>query len=101
MKQTSELNKLANIIKLDDLIFQKRLGSGQFGTVYMVKIHGNDQLFALKCVSKQMIVEQCLEKHLQVSLKIRYHLDLIILVAREKCLRSYKFSFYYGINKDI
>ena len=71
MNQASELKKLSKIIKLEDLIFQKRLGAGQFGAVYMVKVNGNDQLFALKCVPKQMIVEQGLEKHLQVSSKIR------------------------------
>ena len=65
--QAIEEKKEPLIIKLEDLIFHKRLGAGQFGAVYMVKIKDNDTLFALKCVPKQIIVDQCLEIHLVVK----------------------------------
>lgn len=42
-------------ILLENLIFIKKLGFGQFGTVYLVKEKGSknkEELFALKCVSK-------------------------------------------------
>jgi len=80
MTQVSELKKLAKDVQLDELIFYKKLGKnnfdkkmikikgyGQFGSVYLVKHHTSSEFFALKCVSKQQVVEQSLEKHLQVS----------------------------------
>ena len=70
MSQASELKNQSIIIKLEDLIFHKRLGAGQFGAVYMVKVKQSYQLFALKCVSKQIVMDQCLEKHLVVKYNI-------------------------------
>ncbi|KAM3140588.1 hypothetical protein pb186bvf_007400 [Paramecium bursaria] len=49
-------------IKVEDLIFIKELGSGQFGWVYQVKHKEMPNYFALKSVSKSQIVEQSLEK---------------------------------------
>lgn len=53
-------------IKLDDLIFIKKLGSGQFGSVYLVKHHDKKLYYGLKTIAKYQILEQNLEKHLEV-----------------------------------
>ena len=66
MNITSALKEIGKSVKLEDLVFYKKLGFGQFGSVYLVRVKGNDQFFALKCVSKQQVVEQRLEKHLMV-----------------------------------
>jgi len=65
MNQVSELKKLANTIKLEELLSYKKLGYGQFGSVYLVRHKSHEQFFALKCISKQQVVEQSLEKHIQ------------------------------------
>lgn len=44
-------------------------GVGQFGNVYLVKAKYNSQPYALKCISKQQVIEQNLEKHFQVKTK--------------------------------
>jgi serine/threonine protein kinase len=44
----------------------KNLGHGQFGTVYLVTNEQRSCEYALKCVQKSMILENRLEKHLQV-----------------------------------
>ncbi|EAR84179.1 CGMP-dependent kinase 5-1 (macronuclear) [Tetrahymena thermophila SB210] len=51
-------------IKLEDLIYIKKLGVGQFGSVYLVRRKNTRELYALKSVSKGQIIEQNLEKHL-------------------------------------
>ncbi|CAD8044669.1 unnamed protein product [Paramecium primaurelia] len=53
----------ASHIRVEDLVFIKKLGSGQFGWVYLVKHKDIDSCYALKSVSKASIVEQSLERH--------------------------------------
>lgn len=43
-----ELNKK----QIKDLVYINKLGSGQFGSVYLVKLKGNNELFALKYVTR-------------------------------------------------
>ncbi len=70
--QESHEVKMANLekttdyshIKLDHLIYIKKLGFGQFGVVYLVRNKDNGELYALKSVSKAQIIDQNLEKHL-------------------------------------
>ncbi|KAL4499727.1 hypothetical protein ABPG72_017267 [Tetrahymena utriculariae] len=70
--EDSHEKKMANLedkkdyshIKLDHLIFIKKLGFGQFGSVYLVRNKDTGALYALKSVSKAQIIEQNLEKHL-------------------------------------
>lgn len=63
----SDLKKIAGKIKLEELIFYRKLGYGQFGSVYLVREKNHEQFFALKSISKQQIVEGSLEKHIQVK----------------------------------
>lgn len=62
----SEIKKISVKLKLEELIYYGKLGAGQFGSVYLVREKNHEQFFALKCVSKQLIVEGNLEKHVQV-----------------------------------
>lgn len=59
--------KEAQNIKLTELFLIKKLGVGQFGNVYLVRAKYNGNLYALKCIAKQQVIEQNLEKHFQVN----------------------------------
>lgn len=63
------MNKLKSIeqkIKLEDLVLIKKLGAGQFGSVYLVKHRDKKIFYALKTIAKFQILDQNLEKHLEV-----------------------------------
>ncbi len=55
-KDNSELQAFAKSIKIDDLVYVRKLGQGQFGLVYLVIRNntesGVQERYALKCVNK-------------------------------------------------
>ena len=44
-------------ISIDDFIFYKKLGQGSFGEVYLVKYKRDNQLYAMKILQKQKVVQ--------------------------------------------
>jgi len=64
MNLTSGLKQKAADIKLEDLISYKKLGFGQFGSVFLVRQKNIPDFFALKSVSKAQVYEQGLEKYI-------------------------------------
>ena len=54
-------------LKLEDLIYIKNFGDGSFGPIYLVKNEETNKLFVLKCISKAVVSEKNLEKHIIVS----------------------------------
>lgn len=65
MKPDLAKKKEAMNIKLNELYLIKKLADGQFGPVYLVKSKFNGQYLVLKSISKQQIIENNLEKHMQ------------------------------------
>lgn len=51
---------------LNDFVFLKKIGEGQFGTVFVVKDRNTSKLFALKAISISQINDDGLEKHIIV-----------------------------------
>lgn len=64
----SSIKRKFENMKLSDLLFIKKLGEGQFGHVFLVKHKTENELYALKGISKHQIAEQKLERHTKVSI---------------------------------
>ena len=47
---------------MDDLMLLKRLGEGQFGKVFLLRNKIDNNLYALKCIKKQKIIQNKMEK---------------------------------------
>lgn len=75
-------------IKFEYLMGLKKLGFGQFGSVYLVKNKQDSKYYAVKAIQKFSIIEQNLEKHLAVS-------GLLLLITKQelKVLQSINFPF--------
>ncbi|CAD8053971.1 unnamed protein product [Paramecium primaurelia] len=63
-KEEGQKQDVFKHFQLDQLIYVKKLGLGQFGNVYLVHNKMDKKIYALKCISKAQIIEQNLEKHL-------------------------------------
>ena len=65
-------NKLENLnfcdyLGLTNNYKKQKLGEGSFGQVFLVKNIECDKFYALKCISRQLIVENQLDKHIEVN----------------------------------
>lgn len=49
-------------IKIENLNYVKKLGEGQFGKVYLVRDKSNNKNYAVKCIAKEQIVANKMEK---------------------------------------
>ncbi len=74
-------------LKLEDMIMIKKLGFGQFGSVYLVRNRENRKFYALKCISKLQILEQNLERLLQQEKSVLEIVDFPFIM---KFVRSFR-----------
>lgn len=80
-------------LSLNDLIFIKKLGEGQFGHVFLVKNALGEEYYALKAISRNQIVEQSLERH---TLQEKEVLELVNFPFIMKLYRTFKdINFVY------
>eukprot|EP00331_Platyophrya_macrostoma_P032380 CAMPEP_0176454038 /NCGR_PEP_ID=MMETSP0127-20121128/29668_1 /TAXON_ID=938130 /ORGANISM="Platyophrya macrostoma, Strain WH" /LENGTH=350 /DNA_ID=CAMNT_0017843157 /DNA_START=52 /DNA_END=1104 /DNA_ORIENTATION=- len=83
----NDLKKQAQKIQLDSLIFYKKLGFGQFGSVYLVKHPDHPDFMALKCVSKQKVQETELETHIKQEKQVMEAVNFPFIVS---LIRTFK-----------
>lgn len=64
---TKPMAQLITKFDLNDFIFLKKIGEGQFGTVFVVKDRNTNKLHALKAISISQVNDDGLEKHIIVA----------------------------------
>ena len=60
---------------LSDLIYERKLGEGQFGKVYLVRDRKNDERYALKCIKKKEVISLNMEEFVLAEKNILADLD--------------------------
>ncbi|EGR32862.1 protein kinase domain protein [Ichthyophthirius multifiliis] len=83
---SKEINKFQHL-KLEEMISIKKLGFGQFGSVFLVKSKIDNEYYALKCIQKAQVIEQSLEKHLLQEKKVLENAQFPLIM---KFIRSFK-----------
>jgi cGMP-dependent protein kinase len=61
--ETVKIQRSHTNLRLEQFICLKKLGEGQFGTVYLVKESKDSKnVYAVKCIKKRQVVEYKMEK---------------------------------------
>ena len=76
-------------LKLEEVKFLKKLGQGQFGSVYLGRSEDGN-VFALKCISKQQVVDQTLERHVSQEKEISEKIDFPFIM-----------KFYHSLKDEV
>ena len=67
LSRTARSSNIAFKVDLKDLYVICKLGEGQMGKVYLVENKKNEQLYALKCVEKNIVLKHEMEKFLKAE----------------------------------
>ncbi len=98
LEKNKEEEKLPEL-KLENLIYIRNIGRGQFGEVFLVEDEKQNR-YAVKTVSKAKVHSLCLDRHVQVMA-----IQLLIIFQEErKVLKMVKFPFimeFYRTFKDM
>lgn len=79
---------------LNDLIVIKRLGSGQFGHVLLVREKYGTQFYALKAISKDQIVTERLENHTRHEKEVLELVNFPFIMKFYRTFRDSKFVYF-------
>lgn len=92
MEEGTRASKDYSHIQLDSLVFLKKLGEGQFGRVYLVReSKGSNNIYALKCIKKQQVVDSKMEKIILEEKRILERINFPLTVG---FVRSFKDSHF-------
>jgi cGMP-dependent protein kinase len=90
MKMLEDNKDFRNSVKdmsLNELIFIKKLGVGQFSQVFLVKRAKSGEYYALKAISLHQITQEALEKH---TLQEKEVLEMVNFPFIMKMYRTFK-----------
>lgn len=92
MERMAVFKKTKDVYSLDDFEVKARLGSGAFGSVYLVKLLDNpDMVFAMKVIDKQRIFAENLVKYAKIER------DVLALTSHNFVVKMY-FAFQNSKN---
>jgi serine/threonine protein kinase len=69
--------------KLEDFKIRKMIGRGTFGKVYLVEQEDSGKMFAMKCIRKDIIIENEQMDNIQLEKEILFSIDHPFLVNME------------------
>jgi cGMP-dependent protein kinase len=83
-----------NTIQLSDLEYVQQLGSGSYGSVYLVQATKNKYFYAIKSISKNQIDAEELHKNIDLERSILLKIDHPFIVKLVKTLKDKENIFF-------
>ena len=83
-----------NTVQLNDLIFYDVLGSGNYGTVSLVKNKKNNYYYAIKNISNKQILYSQIHENLLLERSILLQIDHPFIVKLVKSLKDQNYVYY-------
>lgn len=80
--------------KLQDFEIRKMIGKGTFGKVFLVEHNKNGKLYAMKCIRKDIIIENEQMENIQLEKDILYTIDHPFLVNMEYVFQN-EYRIYF------
>ena len=80
--------------KLEDFKIRKMIGKGTFGKVYLVEQEGTGKMLAMKCIRKDIIIENEQMDNIQLEKDILFSIDHPFLVNMEFVFQN-EFRIYF------
>ena len=81
-------------IELDDLVFIKELGKGNYGSVSLVSSKKNNYLYAIKAINIKQIIFEKMQKNLKLEKNILLQIDHPFIVKLVKCMKD-SYNIYF------
>ena len=83
-----------NTVQLNDLIFYDVLGSGNYGTVSLVKNKKNNYYYAIKNISNKQILYSQIHENLLLERSILLQIDHPFIVKLVKSLKDQNYVYF-------
>lgn len=89
-----DFRKLVADLTINDLLYIKKLGEGQFGHVFLVKAATNGQLYALKAISRNQISAMSLERHTMQEKEVLEHINFPFIMKMHRTFKDSNFVYF-------
>jgi len=83
-----------NQVKLSDFLIRKMIGKGTFGKVFLVQYKDTTQIFAMKCIRKDIIIDNEQFENIKLEKDILFNIDHPFIVNMEYVFQS-EFRIYF------
>ena len=89
-----DFRKQVQDLTLNDLLYIKKLGEGQFGHVFLVKSATNGQLYALKAINRNQITELTLERHTLQEKEVLEQINFNFIMKMHRTFKDPHFVYF-------
>jgi cGMP-dependent protein kinase 1 len=89
-----DFRKLVADLTINELLYIKKLGEGQFGHVFLVKSATNGQLYALKAISRSQISAMSLERHTMQEKEVLEHINFPFIMKMHRTFKDPHFVYF-------
>ncbi|TNV81287.1 hypothetical protein FGO68_gene17471 [Halteria grandinella] len=82
------------IVKLEDFIIMKMVGKGTFGKVYLVQNLHTKKIYAMKCIRKDIVIDNEQFENIKLEKDILYTIDHPFIVSMDYVFQN-EFRIYF------